>query len=167
MYLRFTLADLPGSTTYIKNNLNHLAHADVGLLVVSPELGVDKNTRLFYHLANHFGVKMIVPVITTRPDTDEETLDLVKMELSELEDIRDSEVLGVQDLNKFLEKLENQIDNTSIISSRDSEKPFFMALEQVLLLLFIIRKYKTLVFFRLAIFQVEVCSVREEFYKEP
>ena len=83
VYFRFTLADLPGSTTYIKNNLNHLAHADVGLLIVSPELGVDKNTRLFYHLANHFGVKMIVPVITTRPDTDEETLDLVKMELEE------------------------------------------------------------------------------------
>ena len=133
LYIRFTLADLPGSTTYIKNNLNHLAHADVGLLVVSPELGVDKNTRLYYHLANHFGVKMIVPVITTRPDTDEETLDLVKMELSELEDIRDTKVIGEKDLVQFLENIENHINDTTIIGSRNSEKPFFMALEQVVL----------------------------------
>ena len=38
---RFTLADLPGHMTYIKNTLNHLAHADVALLVISPEQGND------------------------------------------------------------------------------------------------------------------------------
>ena len=128
---RFTLADLPGSTTYIKNNLNHLAHADVGILVVSPDLGVDKNTRLFYHLADHFGVKLIVPAITLRPDTDEETLDLIMMELSELENIIDPVVIGDKDQMKFLENIEHQVDNMSITSLRHSEKPFFMALEQV------------------------------------
>ena len=44
---RFSLADLPGHMAYIKNTVNHLAHADAGLLVVSPEHGV---TQVLAHV---------------------------------------------------------------------------------------------------------------------
>ena len=37
---RLTLADLPGHTAYARNLLNHLAHADAALLLVSPTASI-------------------------------------------------------------------------------------------------------------------------------
>merc|ERR1719187_3215841 len=91
--LRFSLADLPGNTTYIKNSLNHIPHADLGLLVISPHHGVEEDTKLFAYLAGHLGVKLIVPVISMREDTDTETVDLINMELMELSDLTSDTVL--------------------------------------------------------------------------
>jgi len=128
---RLTLADLPGNMSYIKNTLNHLVHTDVALLVISPDIGVDKNSRLFCHLASHFGVKLILPVIVMRPDTDEETLELMKMEISELDNVEEPQVTTKDNLIQLIECLENSFQQKAIAESRDSMEPFYMAIEQV------------------------------------
>ena len=117
--------------SYIKNTLNHLVHADVALLVISPDIGVDKNSRLFCHLASHFGVELILPVIVMRPDTDEETLELMKMEISELDNVEEPQVTTKDNLIQLIECLENSFQQKAIAESRDSMEPFYMAIEQV------------------------------------
>ena len=136
--LRFSLADLPGNTAYIKNSLNHLTHADVGLLVLSPDHGVEKDTKLFAIMAYHLGVKLIVPVISMREGTDTETVDLVNMELQELENILtpsyivDNPLASEENLIKLLSHVEKLIvTEDKILSNRDTKGPFYMAIEQV------------------------------------
>ena len=135
--LRFSLADLPGNTTYIKNSLNHLPHADVGLLVLSPDHGVERETKLFALMAHHLGVKLIIPVISMREDTDTETIDLVNMELQELENVLsptyqlDNPLVSEENVIKLLSHVENIIVKDQILSNRDTKSPFYMAIEQV------------------------------------
>jgi len=128
---RLTFADLPGNMTYIKNTLNHLAHADVALLVISPELGVDANSRLYCQLASHFGVKVILPVIVLRPDTDQETLELIKMEISDLSNVEEPQIISKEKLMQLVENIENCFQQKAVAEYRDSTKPFYMAVEQV------------------------------------
>ena len=136
--LRFSLADLPGNTAYIKNSLNHLPHADVGLLVVSPDHGVELETKLFAVMAHHLGVKLILPVISMREDTDTETVELVNMELQDLQDILspsyqlDNPLLSDENIIELLSHVENIIvSGGHILSNRDTKGPFYMAIEQV------------------------------------
>ena len=129
--LRFTLADLPGHSSYLKNTVSMMSHADVGLLVISPELGVDDTTRLHAHLASHLGPGLIIPVIVPRPDTDEETLDLIRMEVSELEGVAELEIVSEESLISLLEKVENHDTLKEGIGKREKDKPLLMALEQV------------------------------------
>ena len=128
--LRFTLADLPGHPSYLKNTLNFVSHAEVGLLVISPELGVEDTTRLHCQLASHLGVSLI-PVIVPRPDTDEETLDLIRMEVNDLEGVEEMEIVSEESLISLLEKVENHDTLKSEIGKREKDKPLLMAVEQV------------------------------------
>ena len=135
--LRFSLADLPGNTTYIKNSLNHIPHADLGLLVISPEHGVEEDTKLFAQLAAHLGVKLIVPVISMREDTDVETVDLINMELMELTDftsdtvLLDSPLVSDENVSNLLSEIEARVTQHQLLISRDLRSPFSMAIEQV------------------------------------
>jgi len=135
--LRFSLADLPGNTAYIKNSLNHLSHADLGLLVISPDHGVEEDTKLFAYIANHLGIKTIVPVISMREDTDSETVDLINMELQELNDIVSETVLlhnplvSDENIIKLLSYLEDKVNEDELLLNRDLKAPFYMAVEQV------------------------------------
>ena len=129
--LRFTLADLPGHSSYLKNTVNFMSHADVGLLVISPELGVDDTSRLYCQLASHLGVGLIIPVTLPRPDTDEETLDLIRMEVSELEGVEEMEIVSDESFMALFEKVENHDTLKSALGKRETDKPLLMAVEQV------------------------------------
>ena len=128
---RLTLADLPGHAAYARNLLNHLAHADAALLVVSPDLGVEPATALHCHLAAHLGVAAVVAVVGARGHTDQETLELVREELGELQ--LDPVILDPQApaLASLLHHLETVAEQSGVLDSRDPGKPFHMALEQV------------------------------------
>jgi len=133
--IRYSLADLPGSFAYIKNTLNHLPHADVALLVISPEEGLVPDTRMHYYLARHLGLPLIMPIISLRADTDEETLDLIKMELDELEGIRIPFILSDpmkndDSLIALLDEIEKEVYSLNVLE-REVNKPFYMVLEQV------------------------------------
>eukprot|EP00092_Neocalanus_flemingeri_P000781 GFUD01000831.1.p1 GENE.GFUD01000831.1~~GFUD01000831.1.p1 ORF type:complete len:405 (+),score=112.31 GFUD01000831.1:48-1262(+) len=132
---RYSLADLPGSFAYLKNTLNHLPHADAALLVISPDQGVVSDTRMFYHLASHLELPLILPVISMRGDTDQETLELVMMELEELEGIRNPIVLDDPMNNDdsviaLMDEIEKEVNGLAVLN-REVDTPFYMVLEQV------------------------------------
>ena len=125
------MADLPGSLQYVKNCLAFLPHADVALLVVHSEIGVEEFTKTLFYLAKHLQVPHIIPVIN-QPQDDPETLELILMELEELDGLQ--EVCVVNNLKK---KDEGLLDLLSTIESTTGKGPareegqFKMALEQV------------------------------------
>jgi len=129
--LVFSMADLPGSLQYVKNCLAFLPHADVALLVVHSEIGVEEFTKTLFYLAKHLQVPHIIPVIN-QPQDDPETLELILMELEELDGLQ--EVCVVDNLG---EKDEGLLDLLKTIESTVGKGPareegqFKMALEQV------------------------------------
>jgi len=133
---RYSLADLPGNFTYIKNTLNHLPHADVALLVISPEEGVLPETKLLYHMAAHLNIPLILPVISLRgvEDMEQETVELINMELEELEGIRTPFILNNPLKNDdcllgLLDEVDDLVRQT--LPERQVGKPLYMALEQI------------------------------------
>lgn len=133
---RYSLADLPGNFAYIKNTLNHLPHADGALLVISPEDGIVPETKLFYYMASHLEIPFILPVISMRGTEvmDQETVELIMMEMEELEGIRKPFILDdPMNNDNCLIKLMDEIDELTAltVSEREVDKPLFMALEQV------------------------------------
>jgi len=133
---RYSLADLPGNFAYIKNTLNHLPHADVALLVISPEEGVLPETKLLYYMATHLDIPLILPVISLRgvEDMEQETVELINMELEELEGIRTPFILNNplkndDSLLGLLDEVDELVRQT--LPERQVEKPLYMALEQI------------------------------------
>ena len=125
------MADLPGSIQYVKNCLAFLPHADLALLVVHADKGVEEFTRVLHYLARHLQVPHIIPVVN-QPQDDPETLELVLMELEELEGLEKVcivENLKNQDqgLLALLETAEGTIGKEPV----REEGQFYMALEQV------------------------------------
>ena len=125
------MADLPGSIQYVKNCLAFLPHADLALLVVHADKGVEEFTKTLHYLARHLQVPHIIPVVN-QPQDDPETLDLVLMELEELEGLE--EVCVVENLKDqdegllaLLETAEGTIGNEPL----REKGQFYMALEQV------------------------------------
>ena len=74
---------------------------------------------------------LIIPVTVPRPDTDEETLDLIRMEVSDLEGVEEMEIVSEESLIALLEKVENHDTVTSALGKREKDKPLLMAVEQV------------------------------------
>jgi len=130
---RISLADLPGGFAYLKNSLNHLPHCDAALLIISAEHGIDEDTRTFYYIAKHLNIPLILPVVVVRGETcDEETLELIKMEMDELEGVRPPHLLpdlNEKTLTNFLDSICDLLSQT--IPDRPVGQPFCMALEQV------------------------------------
>jgi translation elongation factor EF-Tu-like GTPase len=131
----FSMADLPGSPSYVKNCLAYLAHADLALLVVNTDLGLEPHAAALFHIARHLGVPGIVPVVT-QPAPDPETLELVLLELAELEGL-EGEPVVVTDLagegaglEGLLEVLEARVEAAGL-RPREEDGPLLMALEQV------------------------------------
>jgi len=129
--LIFSMADLPGSIQYVKNCLAFLPHADLALLVVHADKGVEEFTRILHYFARHLQVPNIIPVVN-QPQADPETLELVLMELEELEGLEEVclvENLKDQDqgLLALLETAERTIGEEPV----REEGQFYMALEQV------------------------------------
>ena len=76
-------------------------------------------------------MRVILPVIVLRDDTDTETLDLIQMEIAELDGVEEPCIMSSDNIVQCLETVEDCVEKSDIISTRDPGKPFFMALEQV------------------------------------
>ena len=125
------MADLPGSIQYVKNCLAFLPHADLALLVVHADKGVEEFTRTLHYMARHLQVPHIIPVVN-QPQDDPETLELVLMELEELEGLE--EVCVVENMKDQNEGLLSLLETAEGIIGKEptrEEGQFYMALEQV------------------------------------
>ncbi len=137
--------DCPGHADYVKNMITGAAQMDGAILVVAATDGPMAQTREHILLSRQVGVPKIV-VFMNKCDMvdDEELLELVEMEITELlaeqgfEDspvVRGSAYQALQDTSgkwgdsiiKLFEVIDEYIPNPE----RDSDKPFLMSVEDV------------------------------------
>ena len=137
--------DCPGHADYVKNMITGAAQMDGAILVVAATDGPMAQTREHILLSRQVGVPYIV-VFMNKCDMvdDEELLDLVEMEITELLEeygfegcpiIRGSAYQALQDTSgkwgdciiKLMETVDEYIPNPQ----RDTDKPFLMPVEDV------------------------------------
>jgi len=141
--------DAPGHADYIKNMITGAAQMDGAVLVVAATDGVMPQTREHVLLANQVGVPKIIVFLNKCDMVPEvELIDMVEEEVRELLDkngydgknapvIRGSalkalEATGIDDeYSKAILALADALDNYIPVPVRDTDKPFFMPIEDV------------------------------------
>ncbi len=139
--------DCPGHADYIKNMISGAAQMDGAILVIAATDGPMAQTREHILLARQVGVPYII-VFLNKCDMvdDEELIDLVDMETRELLDeyefpgddtpiIRGSALKaleGDKDWYEGVVELMHTVDEYIPTPARDNEKPFLMAVEDVM-----------------------------------
>jgi elongation factor Tu len=138
--------DCPGHADYVKNMITGAAQMDGAILVVAATDGPMPQTREHILLAHQVGVPYMV-VFLNKCDMvdDEELIDLVEMEVRELLSkngfdgdnapvIRGSALKGGEGDPKWeskLQELMDAVDSYIPTPSRETDKPFMMAVEDV------------------------------------
>lgn len=137
--------DMPGHADYIKNMITGAAQTDGAILVVSAADGPMPQTREHLLLARQVGVPAIV-VFLNKIDmvSDPELVDLVEEEVKELLKkygydenspiVRGSALKalnGDAEAVQSIEKLMEAVDEWIPTPTRDTDKPFLMAVEDV------------------------------------
>jgi len=139
--------DMPGHADYIKNMITGAAQIDGAILVVSAVDGVMPQTREHILLSRRVGVPHVV-VAMNKADavTDGELLDLVELEIRELlgqygypgDEVPVVRVSGLRALEgdpvweQSIVDLLEQVDRYVPTPPRDLDRPFLMAVENVL-----------------------------------
>ena len=139
--------DCPGHADYIKNMISGAAQMDGAILVIAATDGPMPQTREHILLSRQVGVPYII-VFLNKCDMvdDEELIDLVEMETRELlseydfpgDDIpiiRGSALGALNGEQKWIDaviELMHTVDSYIPTPPRDNEKPFLMAIEDVM-----------------------------------
>ena len=139
--------DCPGHADYVKNMISGAAQMDGAILVIAATDGPMAQTREHILLARQVGVPYIV-VVLNKCDMvdDDELVDLVEMETRELlseydfpgDDIpviRGSALGALNGEEKWMDairELMNAVDEYIPTPARDNDKPFLMAVEDVM-----------------------------------
>ena len=139
--------DCPGHADYIKNMITGAAQMDGAILVVAATDGVMPQTREHVLLARQVGVPYIV-VFLNKVDMvdDPELIDLVEMDVrdllssygypgDELPVVRGSALKALEgdaDAQKDVQALLDAVDSYIPTPERDVDKPFLMAVEDVM-----------------------------------
>ena len=139
--------DCPGHADYVKNMISGAAQMDGAILVIAATDGPMAQTHEHILLARQVGVPYII-VYLNKCDMvdDEELIDLVEMEtrdlLSEydfpgddLPIVRGSALGALEGEQKWVDsvvELMHQVDSYIPTPARDNEKPFLMAIEDVM-----------------------------------
>lgn len=138
--------DCPGHADYVKNMITGAAQMDGAILVVAATDGPMPQTKEHVLLAHQVGVPAIV-VFLNKMDMigkgDEELVDLVEMELTELLEakgyknvaiIRGSALKALEgdpEAEKSIEELMKAVDEKIPEPAREVDKPFLMPIEDV------------------------------------
>ena len=138
--------DCPGHADYVKNMITGAAQMDGAILVVAATDGPMPQTKEHVLLARQVGVPSIVVFINKMDQIgagDEELVDLVEMEVSELLEangfkdcaiVRGSALKALEGDAKYeakMEELMNVVDEKIPTPKREVEKPFLMPVEDV------------------------------------
>lgn len=138
--------DCPGHADYVKNMITGAAQMDGAILVVAATDGAMPQTKEHILLAHQVGVPAIV-VFLNKCDMigegDEELIDLVEMELTELLEekgyknctfVKGSALKALEGDPKYVESIKElmkQVDEKIPIPQREVDKPFLMPIEDV------------------------------------
>ena len=139
--------DCPGHADYIKNMITGAAQMDGAILVVAATDGPMPQTREHILLGRQVGIpKMVVFLNKCDMVDDEELVDLVEMEVRELLNeygfegddtpvIRGSALQAINGDPKWeakIEELMDAVDTWIPAPARENDKPFLMAIEDVM-----------------------------------
>src|SRR5579883_84045 len=138
--------DCPGHADYVKNMITGAAQMDGAILVVAATDGAMPQTKEHVLLARQVGVPSIV-VFLNKMDMiskgDEELVDLVEMELTELLEskgykdvpiIRGSALKALEGDAKYVQSIKDlmkAVDEKIPTPTREVDKPFLMPIEDV------------------------------------
>jgi elongation factor Tu len=139
--------DCPGHADYIKNMISGAAQMDGAILVIAATDGPMAQTREHILLARQVGVPYII-VFLNKCDMvdDEELIELVEMETRELLDeydfpgddlpiVKGSALKALEGDESYygaIRELMDEVDTYIPTPARDNEKPFLMAIEDVM-----------------------------------
>lgn len=136
--------DCPGHKDYVKNMITGAAQMDGAILVVSSSDGPMPQTREHILLARQVGVPKIAVFINTFGEADKEILELIEAEIRELlgkyEYDEDCPVVvgdalaaeeGKEEGMEAIKELMAAVDDYIPVPERDTEKDFFMPIEDV------------------------------------
>ncbi|MCI5051882.1 MAG: elongation factor Tu [Simkaniaceae bacterium] len=138
--------DCPGHADYVKNMVTGAAQMDGAILVVAATDGPMPQTKEHVLLAKQVGVPAIVVFLNKMDQIgagDEELVDLVEMEISELLEfqgykdspiVRGSALKALEGDAKYLEAMEElvkAIDEGIPTPAREVDKPYLMPIEDV------------------------------------
>ena len=140
----YALVDCPGHKDYIKNMITGAAQMDGAILVVSSDDGAMPQTKEHILLAKQVGVPKMVVYINKFGDADEEILELIKADVSDLlakygYDANAPVIIGnalkaekgEEEGLASAKELMKAVDEYIEIPERDVEKPFLMPIEDV------------------------------------
>ncbi len=140
----YALVDCPGHKDYIKNMITGAAQMDGAILVVSSDDGAMPQTKEHILLAKQVGVPKMVVFINKFGDADEEILELIKADVSDLlakygYDANAPVIIGnalkaekgEEEGLASARELMKAVDEFIPIPERDIEKPFLMPIEDV------------------------------------
>jgi len=82
--VQIALVDVPGHTHFLKNTIRGLSSVDMAVLVVAADDGVMPQTLEHIQILNFFGAKEGFIVLSKADLVDDETLELAKLEITEL-----------------------------------------------------------------------------------
>ena len=138
--------DCPGHADYVKNMITGAAQMDGAILVVSAPDGPMPQTKEHILLARQVGVPSIVVFLNKMDqigEGDEELVDLVEMELTELLEakgykdvpiIRGSALKALEGDEKYMQSIKEllaAVDDKIPTPVREVDKPFLMPIEDV------------------------------------
>jgi len=140
----YALVDCPGHKDYIKNMITGAAQMDGAILVVSSVDGSMPQTKEHILLAKQVGVPKIVVFVNKFGDADEEILELIKADVSDLLEkygydsnapiivgdalkAEKGEEEGLESVKELMKAVDEYIE----MPERDLEKPFLMPIEDV------------------------------------
>merc|ERR1712096_443945 len=142
---RYIHTDCPGHADYIKNMISGASQMDGAILLVAADDGPMPQTREHLLLARQVGVKKIVVFFNKADKADDEIVELVQLETSELLEQfgfpsgspmvvgsaklaleGDTSPLGVPSIQQLLDTLDNYVD----LPSRDTTAPFLMPIDK-------------------------------------
>ncbi|OGC42174.1 elongation factor Tu, partial [candidate division WS6 bacterium RIFOXYD1_FULL_33_8] len=140
----YALVDCPGHKDYIKNMITGAAQMDGAILVVSSDDGAMPQTKEHILLAKQVGVPKMVVYINKFGDADDEILELIKADVSDLlakygYDANAPVIIGnalkaekgEEEGLASARELMKAVDEFIPIPERDVEKPFLMPIEDV------------------------------------
>jgi len=142
---QYSHTDCPGHTAYIKNMISGASQMDAAILLVAADDGPMPQTREHLLLAKQVGVKKIVVFLNKADRADEEMIELVQMEISELLDQfgfsesspvivgsaklaleGDKSEFGLPSIERLLDTLDSYVD----LPSRDTTAPLLMPIDK-------------------------------------
>ena len=136
--LRFGFIDVPGHERFVRNMLAGVGGIDLVLLVVAADESVKPQTREHFEICRLLSIPRGITVITKSDLVDEETLNVVRLELDEflrgsfLDTSRSPVVAVSARTGAGLEELKREIARLAAeVPSRDAEAIFRLPIDRV------------------------------------